>query len=600
MAPYTKVEESFNIQATHDVLVYGTPTQDIHKRLANSYDHFDFPGAVPRTFIGPVLLAGLTQPLVALLGFEHAQTLARAVLGLFNAFAILRFKTNLGRAYGLSVARWYALFQASQFHVIFYASRTLPNMFAFGLSKSSSKQKQADRREAPLLTLKIIATLAYACLVPAPSPKRALPRQRLAISLFVCAAIIFRSEIALLLATNALYLLVAPMMPLQKLIPPFAISVIAALLISVPVDSYFWQKPIWPELWGFYYNAILGSSSNWGVSPWHWYFTSALPRLLMNPLVFVSLAVALRQPATRKGGARLLVYPNILFVAIYSLQPHKETRFIFYVVPPLTAAAALGANFIFTRRSKNAMYALSSMALVLSVPACLVASTAMLLISSLNYPGGEALAYLRAYVAVDDATRATAGGTATEVSSSGQMVPVHADVLACMTGVTLFGTTTGEAAGIGALPSLHAPSHAGTQAGSGGDIGAEQGRGVLLALDKTEDRITLRDPRFWHLFDYVVIEDPQKVNGAKWDEIGIVEGYAGIEVLRPGAAAPNGVGSDDKSLRGPAIGRGKLVHDIRDRIRGLTGGWWVGPRMRPRLHILKRIKGAKPMKSVAS
>ncbi|KAI6373944.1 hypothetical protein MCOR25_003331 [Pyricularia grisea] len=572
VAPYTKVEESFNIQATHDVLVYGTPTQDIHKRLANSYDHFDFPGAVPRTFIGPVLLAGLIQPLVALLGFEHAQTLARAVLGLFNAFAILRFKANLGRAYGSSVARWYALFQASQFHVIFYASRTLPNMFAFGLT-----------------------TLAYACLVPAPTSKRALPRQRLAISLFVCAAIIFRSEVAILLATNALYLLIAPMMPLQKIIPPFVISVIAALLISVPVDSYFWQKPLWPELWGFYYNVVLGSSSNWGVSPWHWYFTSALPRLLMNPMVFVSLAVALRQPATRKGGARLLVYPNVLYVVIYCLQPHKETRFIFYVVPPLTAAAALGANFIFTRRSKNAMYALCSVALVLSIPASLVGSTAMLLISSLNYPGGEALAYLRAYVAVDDATRATAGGAATEVSSSGQMVPVHADVLACMTGVTLFGTTTGAAAGIGALPSLHAPSHPGAQTGSGGDMAAEHGRGVLVALDKTEDRIKLRDPRFWHLFDYVIVEDPQKVVGAKWDEIGIVEGYAGIEVLRPGSVTPT-----DKSVRGPVVGRGKLVNDIRDRIRGLTGGWWVGPRMQPRLHILKRIKAAKPIKSVAS
>lgn len=158
MAPYTKVEESFNIQATHDVLVYGTPTQDIHKRLANSYDHFDFPGAVPRTFIGPVLLAGLIQPLVALLGFEHAQTLARAVLGLFNAFAILRFKANLGRAYGSSVARWYALFQASQFHVIFYASRTLPNMFAFGLSKSfgedrNERKELKKNKELLLLTL---------------------------------------------------------------------------------------------------------------------------------------------------------------------------------------------------------------------------------------------------------------------------------------------------------------------------------------------------------------------------------------------------------------------------------------------------------------
>jgi alpha-1,6-mannosyltransferase len=38
---------------------------------------------------------------------------------------------------------WYALFQASQFHVIYYASRTLPNMFAFVFSKSSIHNREA-------------------------------------------------------------------------------------------------------------------------------------------------------------------------------------------------------------------------------------------------------------------------------------------------------------------------------------------------------------------------------------------------------------------------------------------------------------------------
>jgi alpha-1,6-mannosyltransferase len=137
VAPYTKVEESFNIQATHDVLVYGTPTSHIHHKLSATYDHFTFPGAVPRTFIGPVLLAGLAQPIVALVGFQHAQLVVRAILGLFNAACLLVFARNLRRAYGAGTARCYLLLQASQFHVIFYASRTLPNMFAFGLSRPS-------------------------------------------------------------------------------------------------------------------------------------------------------------------------------------------------------------------------------------------------------------------------------------------------------------------------------------------------------------------------------------------------------------------------------------------------------------------------------
>lgn len=134
VAPYTKVEESFNIQATHDILVYGTPLNNIHQKLS-SYDHVAFPGAVPRTFVGPLFLATFSQPIVALLGFGNAQLLVRGLLGFFNASALIFFRTQLHAACGPAASRWFALFQASQFHIIFYASRTLPNMFAFGLSK---------------------------------------------------------------------------------------------------------------------------------------------------------------------------------------------------------------------------------------------------------------------------------------------------------------------------------------------------------------------------------------------------------------------------------------------------------------------------------
>lgn len=144
-APYTKVEESFNIQATHDILVYGAPTSNIHQKLSSSYDHFTFPGAVPRTFIGPLFLATFSQPFVALLGFQHAQLIVRALLGLFNAAALIFFKTQLQGACGPKVAGWYVVLQASQFHLMFYASRTLPNMFAFGLSRSSTTSPDTPR-----------------------------------------------------------------------------------------------------------------------------------------------------------------------------------------------------------------------------------------------------------------------------------------------------------------------------------------------------------------------------------------------------------------------------------------------------------------------
>lgn len=135
IAPYTKVEESFNIQATHDIATYGIPTENFAQTLQEYYDHFSFPGAVPRTFVGALLLAFTSKPILFLTGGNYAQFIVRAVLGLFNAFALLRFRKGLDKAFGKDVGRWYILLQAAQFHVIFYASRTLPNMFAFGLSE---------------------------------------------------------------------------------------------------------------------------------------------------------------------------------------------------------------------------------------------------------------------------------------------------------------------------------------------------------------------------------------------------------------------------------------------------------------------------------
>lgn len=67
VSPYTKVEESFNIQATHDILQYGVPTgmgRDAYLKFKVLYDHMTFPGAVPRTFIGAMAIAAIAKPFV--------------------------------------------------------------------------------------------------------------------------------------------------------------------------------------------------------------------------------------------------------------------------------------------------------------------------------------------------------------------------------------------------------------------------------------------------------------------------------------------------------------------------------------------------------
>ncbi|KAL7936868.1 glycosyltransferase family 22 protein [Trichoderma chlorosporum] len=524
-APYTKVEESFNLQATHDILTHGTPTHDVHARLSSAYDHFAFPGAVPRTFVGSVLLAGVSQPLVALAGFQHAQLIVRAVLGCFNAACLVVLGGAVREAFGKGAARWWVLLSVSQFHVVFYLSRTLPNMFAFGLT-----------------------TLASAFLLPKTDAKRAHVRRRQAIGLLVFATAVFRSELAILLAATGLLSLLRRGLGLGELAAVFLAAFAASLALSVPVDSYFWQRPLWPELAGFYYNAVLGSSSNWGVSPWHYYFTSALPRLLLNPLCFPLIGLALLHPATSRR-VRDLVVPHLAFIAIYSIQPHKETRFIFYAVPPLTAAAAAAASFISSRRSKSLLYGLATLVLALSVLASFAASTAMLLLSSLNYPGGDAVSQLYAIT--------------TNVTSSPPELFVHADVLTCMTGLTLFGQNLRASS-----PTSSSP---------------------VLYFDKTEVDEELLHPEFWSQFDYVLMEDPSLVLGT-WDTVGRIHSYDGIEILRPGQAAVSTESSPQQPTDHTVLGQGATIAAVRDTVRKYTGGWWIGPRMSPRIHIMKQVR----------
>lgn len=416
---------------------------------------------------------------------------------------------------------------------------------------------------------------------------------------------VFRAEIALLLFTQLGYLLSQSRISLRNIISAGLKSALAALAISVPLDSYLWQRPIWPELAGFYFNAIEGKSADWGTSPYYYYFTNLLPGLL-NPLITMILIPLSTMMSNMRDLSAGLLAPPSFFVAIYSLQPHKEARFIIYIVPSLTAVAALSASYIWTRRSKSLLYKLASFLMGVALLACFAASTFKLLISSLNYPGGEALSTLHILLNQNSSLIPTANGQG--------IVHIHMDVLSCMTGVSRFQQyPTVGLNSQGSLDAAHAPHIAGIP--------------TLITYDKTEESDELLDPLWWNAFDYALMEDPRKAIGA-WETIGIVHAYSGIEFLRPGQEsavsslettkdneALDSEGVQEKAeLKGarvvrkelPSLSelketllRGKLSKYeiyklVKDVTRSVTGGWWIGPRLEPKVSILRRIKDPLP------
>lgn len=378
--PFTKVEESFNLQAMHDILY--------HRFNLSEYDHNDFPGVVPRTFVGPLVISCLTSPLfiaIEIFGLSKfvTQYAVRMVLAACVIWSFRKFRLTVQHVFGHDMVVWFVAITASQYHFMFYLSRPLPNILVLPLV---------------LLALHCWIRRHYTAFI----------------WLSGAAIIIFRSELAMflgfLLLFELFYKRISPIRVMKAAVPAGIVCVAVTLLI----DSIFWGRLLWPEGEVFWFNTILNKSSEWGTSPLMWYFYSAIPRGLGTSVLFIPWGAYLDVRVRR------MLFPSLAFVALFSLLPHKELRFIIYVFPLLNVAAAFACHSIWISKRKSHLLMLLRVAAAGHVLINIVFSTFLLSVARVNYPGGLAIAHLH------------------QIEPESEPVNVHIDNLAAQTGVSRF------------------------------------------------------------------------------------------------------------------------------------------------------------------
>lgn len=203
-----------------------------------------------------------------------------------------------------------------------------------------------------------------------------------------------------------------PYCPLSPPSPPPQAALALSLCLTLPLDGYLWGRPVWPEASSVGFNLVQGRAAEWGLSPWHWYATSALPRALLAALPLAPAGWVVERRV------RPLLGCGLLYVALYSLVGHKELRFLFPALPLFNAAAAPALARAARDRGRRPV---AFVAACLLLGATLGAKALLAAAAAHNYPGGWAL-------------RAAA-----EALGGGGGMRLHVAVGAAQTGVTRFG-----------------------------------------------------------------------------------------------------------------------------------------------------------------
>ncbi|KAI9888305.1 MAG: mannosyltransferase [Vezdaea aestivalis] len=128
-------------------------------------------------------------------------------------------------------------------------------------------------------------------------------------------------------------------------------------LFQFAVDSYFYRGMQVVPFNIVWYNIFSVGPNIFGIEPWHFYFKNLalnfnlwfILALASFPLISLQLYWQVKT-ASMQNTMRSIVFvaPFYMWLAIFTLQPHKEERFMFPAYPALVLNAAMSLNIILT------------------------------------------------------------------------------------------------------------------------------------------------------------------------------------------------------------------------------------------------------------
>jgi alpha-1,2-mannosyltransferase len=129
-------------------------------------------------------------------------------------------------------------------------------------------------------------------------------------------------------------------------------------VLQTAIDSFFYKKFVCVPLNILLYNVFSGGSKGpniYGVEPWHYYLRNLalnfnawfLLALAALPLIFFQHVIR-QKTIFKQTLSRSIVFltPFYLWLGIFTLQPHKEERFMYPAYPALALNAAMSFHVI--------------------------------------------------------------------------------------------------------------------------------------------------------------------------------------------------------------------------------------------------------------